>query len=61
VPPSYDQPVKALRRGSHSLVEKTVDYIHRQVGHHRKRTFEDEFRAILETQEVEYDERYLLG
>ena len=46
---------------SHSLVEKTVDYIHRQAEHHKKRTFDEEFRAILEAQGIGYDERYLLG
>jgi REP element-mobilizing transposase RayT len=46
---------------SNSLVERTVSYIHRQAEHHRKRTFEDELRAILETQGISYDERYLLG
>ena len=33
--------------------------IHRQVKHHRKMTFQEEFIVLLKKHRVEYDERYL--
>jgi putative transposase len=39
---------------------KTVRaYIHGQEEHHRKVTFQDEFRRFLKRYEIEYDERYV--
>ena len=35
-------------------------YIQRQVGHHKKMTFEEELRALLKKHGIEFDERYLL-
>lgn len=40
-------------------VERVSAYIGRQEEHHRKRTFQDEYRAFLEESSVEYDERYI--
>lgn len=34
-------------------------YIMNQEEHHRKRSFQDEFRAILKKYDVDYDERYV--
>ena len=44
-----------------SHIEETVAYIHRQAEHHRKKTFEEEFRAFLQKHGIEYDERYVSG
>ncbi|MEN8121982.1 MAG: IS200/IS605 family transposase [Bacteroidota bacterium] len=38
------------------IVEK---YIENQEEHHKKKSFQDEFRAFLKKYEVEYDERYV--
>jgi putative transposase len=39
--------------------DAVVAYIDRQVEHHRSRTFQDEYRALLERCGVEYDERFV--
>jgi len=36
-----------------------VNYIKNQKSHHQKNTFQDEFRAFLKHNEVDYDERYV--
>ena len=36
-----------------------VDYIRGQQEHHRRLTFQDEFRELLRRYEVEYEERYV--
>jgi len=43
--------------GSH--VTRVRRYIEEQVEHHRKISFQDEFRLFLKRYEVEYDERYV--
>ena len=43
---------------SPSLTEKTVNYIRGQEEHHRKRTFQDEYKLFLEAYGIQYDERY---
>ena len=40
-------------------VEDVVRYIKNQKQHHAQNDFKDEFRALLEEFEVEYDERYV--
>lgn len=40
-------------------IERVVTYISNQHEHHRKKTFEEEYRAFLEEYQVEYDERYV--
>jgi len=40
-------------------VEKVITYIDNQHEHHRKRTFQQEYRAFLKKYKVEYDERYV--
>jgi REP element-mobilizing transposase RayT len=42
-----------------SQVDRTVAYIRSQAEHHRKKTFQEEFREILKKHGVEYDERYI--
>ncbi|MBU0610377.1 MAG: IS200/IS605 family transposase [Armatimonadetes bacterium] len=42
-----------------SEIEGLVRYLASQDEHHRERTFEEEFVAFLEDNEVEYDPRYI--
>jgi REP-associated tyrosine transposase len=44
---------------SHSNLESVIRYIEKQEQHHRRRTFQDEYRAFLKKYEIEYDERYV--
>lgn len=44
---------------SKSQVSRVIRYIENQEEHHRKRTFMDEYIALLEAAGVDYDERYL--
>jgi putative transposase len=44
---------------SQSNVERVKEYIQRQEEHHRRISFQDELRAILDKHELPYDERYL--
>jgi putative transposase len=46
---------------SKSQLPVTIDYVARQREHHRTRTFEEEYRAMLELHEIAFDERYVLG
>ena len=38
---------------------KVIEYIDRQVDHHRTVTFEEEFLAFLDRYEIDYDPRYV--
>ena len=40
-------------------IDTVARYIQNQKEHHRKRTFEEEFRAFLKKYNVDYDERYV--
>lgn len=40
-------------------MDKVIGYIDNQHEHHRKITFQDEFRAFLKKYGIEYDERYV--
>ncbi len=42
-----------------SQVDDTLQYIARQAEHHRTRTFEEEYLAVLKKCGIEYDERYV--
>ena len=42
-----------------SEVDRVINYIANQKEHHRKKTFKDEFVAILKKYEVEYNELYV--
>jgi REP element-mobilizing transposase RayT len=44
---------------SASQVHKTVAYIENQKEHHRKKTFQEEFRELLDKHGIEYDPRFL--
>ncbi len=43
---------------SPSNLDEVVQYIEKQEQHHRRITFQDEYRAFLKKYDVEYDERY---
>jgi REP element-mobilizing transposase RayT len=40
-------------------VDKVIEYIENQKEHHRKKTFQDEYRAFLKKYKVEFDEKYV--
>jgi REP element-mobilizing transposase RayT len=42
-----------------SEVEIVINYIANQKEHHSKKTFQDEYKAVLKKYEVSYDERYV--
>ena len=44
---------------SQSNVEQVREYIANQEEHHRKRTFQEEFRLMLKRHGIEWDERYV--
>jgi putative transposase len=46
---------------SPSQIEVVKAYIQNQAQHHRKRSFEEEFGALLDNCGIEYDERYVFG
>ena len=43
---------------SPSLLDKTIHYIRNQEEHHKKRTYEEEYRMFLDAYGIKYDERY---
>lgn len=44
---------------SQSDAEAVVNYIRNQAEHHRKMSFQDEYRRLLERYHVKFDERYV--
>ena len=44
---------------SQSQVPAVIDYIDRQVEHHERLTFQDEFRELLKRHGLEWNERYI--
>ncbi|MEM9235140.1 MAG: transposase [Verrucomicrobiota bacterium] len=44
---------------SPSQCQSVADYIADQEDHHRKRSFKEEYRSLLEKSGVEFDEKYL--
>lgn len=44
---------------SPSHVPRLIQYIKNQAEHHRKESFQDEFRRLLRKYEIEFDERYV--
>lgn len=44
---------------SQSEVERVRQYILNQETHHRRKTFQNEFRAFLKKYEIDFDERYV--
>ncbi len=45
---------------SYSQKDKVIAYIDRQVEHHSKLSFDNEYRMMLDCHEVEYDPQYIL-
>jgi REP element-mobilizing transposase RayT len=46
---------------SSSNLDQVTRYIRDQETHHRKLTFEEEFRALLKKHRVDYDPKYIFG
>jgi REP element-mobilizing transposase RayT len=46
---------------SQSQLDVVRKYIRNQEEHHRTKTFEEEYRAFLKKNRVDFDDRYLLG
>jgi putative transposase len=46
---------------SSSNLDQVVRYIQNQEAHHRKTSFEEEFRGLLQKHGVEYDANYVFG
>ena len=46
---------------SQSHIDRTIHYINNQKEHHKKKTFKEEYLAILKKHDIEYDEQYLWG
>ena len=44
---------------SQSNLAEVVRYIETQEEHHRRKTFQDEYREFLKAYEIDYDERYV--
>ncbi|MCK0129876.1 IS200/IS605 family transposase [Flavobacteriaceae bacterium F08102] len=44
---------------SYSALENVINYINNQKEHHRKVLFKDEYRSILDEQNVDYEDRFL--
>lgn len=44
---------------SHSHVEALTSYVQNQEEHHRKESFQDEFRRLLRKYKIDFDERYV--
>ena len=44
---------------SQSDADTVIAYIQNQVQHHRKMTFQEEYRRLLERYQIAYDERYV--
>ena len=44
---------------SQSVVDKTLAYIKNQKEHHKKTSFQDEYRQFLKLYNIEYDEKYV--
>lgn len=44
---------------SQSVVDKTLEYIKNQAEHHKKTSFEDEYRQFLKLYNIEYDDKYV--
>jgi putative transposase len=44
---------------SHSQLGSVIRYIQNQQGHHKKRSFHDEYVALLDKFDVPYDQRYV--
>ncbi len=46
---------------SESILDKVTNYIRTQEKHHRKMSFEEEIRILLEKNNIQYDPKYFLS
>lgn len=46
---------------SHSNLEKVIRYVQRQEEHHRRSSFQDEFRELCRKHAIEIDEQFVWG
>jgi REP element-mobilizing transposase RayT len=46
---------------SKSLLPRVIQYVTDQRRHHRKRSYQEEYRELLERHGIAFDERYLWG
>src|SRR5271154_4729014 len=53
------QPGYAAFSYSKSQVSSVINYIQNQKGHHKKKTFLDEYKLFLEKSEIDYNEQYI--
>ena len=44
---------------SPSLMDKTIEYIRKQEEHHKKRSFQEEYKLFLEAYGIKYDDKYV--
>jgi hypothetical protein len=44
---------------AHSQIDHVYQYISNQKGHHRKKTFKEEYLEFLKKFEIKYDDRYI--
>ncbi|HVT03344.1 MAG TPA: transposase, partial [Thermoanaerobaculia bacterium] len=44
---------------SKSNLDAVIEYVVNQEEHHRRRSFQEEYRELLEKNEIKFDERYL--
>jgi REP element-mobilizing transposase RayT len=44
-----------------SMLDETIRYIERQVEHHKRKTFQEEYIDFLRRHGIDYDERYVWG
>jgi REP element-mobilizing transposase RayT len=45
---------------SHSHMDRVVKYILNQEKHHKRKTFQEEYKELLEKYDVRYDEKFIL-
>ena len=58
-PETTPSTLKGLHPLPFSQIKDVRDYIAGQEAHHRKASFQDEFRALLRRYEIAFDERYV--
>jgi hypothetical protein len=44
-----------------TILEAAIEFVVRQREHRRMRTFQEEYRAMLELHDIKFDERYVWG
>ena len=50
-----------VSRSNTPSIPSVIAYIKNQCEHHRKKSFQEEYRELLEKHGIEYDERYIWG